>query len=280
MERFGIVGAGIMGQELAQYMSELGRKVILYDSIEAQRSHAIEKIHDRMIRHEREGKVSANKAKESMELITVAHDMDGLGEADFIIECVTEDLEIKRQVFSALDRICRPEVILASNTSALSITAIAAATRRPESVIGIHFMNPVRVMRLVEIVCGLATTRETFTTAKQIVKRLGKEYVESRDYPGFLLNRILMPMINEAIFALYEDAGTVEAIDKVMKLGMNHPMGALGLADLIGLDIVLAVMEELYRGFGDPKYRPCPLLKNYVAAGYLGRKSGRGFYTY
>ncbi len=280
MERFGIVGAGIMGQELAQYISELGCSVILYDSIDAQRTHAIEKIHDRMTRHEREGKLSPDKARESMELITVAPSIDGLGEADFIIECVTEDLEIKRQVFTSLDRICRPEVILASNTSSISITAIAAATKRPESVIGVHFMNPVRVMRLVEIVCGLATTRETFATAKQVVKKLGKEYVESRDYPGFLLNRILVPMINEAIFALYEDAGTVEAIDKVMKLGMNHPMGALGLADLIGLDIVLAVMEELYRGFGDPKYRPCPLLKNYVAAGYLGRKSGRGFYTY
>jgi len=170
--------------------------------------------------------------------------------------------------------------VLASNTSSKSITAIAAATRRPESVIGLHFMNPVRAMRLVEIICGLATTRETFETAKQIVKKAGKEYVESRDYPGFIANRILMPMINEAIFALYEGAGTVEAIDKVMKLGMNQPMGPLELADMVGLDIVLAILDELYRGFGDTKYRPCPLLKKYVAAGYLGKKSGRGFYTY
>ncbi|TAL38047.1 MAG: 3-hydroxybutyryl-CoA dehydrogenase [Spirochaetes bacterium] len=280
MELFGIIGAGIMGLELAEHISERGLRVILYDNNPVQRDVALARVRARMERHEREGKTGAGKADAAMGLIQISAEIEGLAAADIILECVTEDLATKKALFARLDEICKPEVILASITSSISITAIASATRRPESVIGIHFLNPVRVMRLVEIVCGLATTRETFATAKQVVKKLGKEYVEARDYPGFLLNRILMPMINEAIYALYENAGSVEAIDKVMKLGMNHPMGALELADLVGLDIVLAVIEELYRGFGDPKYRPCPLLKQYVAAGYLGRKSGRGFYTY
>jgi 3-hydroxybutyryl-CoA dehydrogenase len=200
--------------------------------------------------------------------------------ADIVIETVTEDFELKKSVFRSLDSICRQGVVLASNTSSLSITALASATKRPESVIGIHFINPARVMKLVEIVSGMATTRETVETAKELTKKLGKVHAESQDYPGFLLNRILVPMINEAIYALYEGAGSAASIDRVMKQGMNLPMGPLELADMIGLDVVLAVIEQLFKGFSDPKYRPCPLLKNYVAAGYLGRKSGRGFYSY
>ncbi|MCU0843374.1 MAG: 3-hydroxyacyl-CoA dehydrogenase NAD-binding domain-containing protein [Spirochaetes bacterium] len=280
MEVLGIVGAGIMGSDLAMFFAESGYRVILNDRDAYRLAAAREKIHDRLTGYERKGRLDAMRMAELESHVETRENLETFSEADIVIECVTEDLGIKKEVFVELDRICRPGVILASNTSSKSITAIAAATKRPESVIGLHFMNPVRAMRLVEIICGLATTRETFETVKQIVKKAGKEYVESRDYPGFIANRILMPMINEAIFALYEGAGTVEAIDKVMKLGMNQPMGPLELADMVGLDIVLAILDELYKGFGDTKYRPCPLLKKYVAAGYQGRKSGRGFYTY
>lgn len=280
MDIFGIVGAGIMGNDLAIFFAESGYRVLLNDIDPYRLDTARGKIHDRLSSYERRGRLDADRMADLESRVEFAESLDEFSRADIVIECVTEDLEIKKGVFAELDGICRPGVVLASNTSSKSITAIAAATRRAESVIGLHFMNPVRAMRLVEIICGLATTRETFETVKQIVKKAGKEYVESRDYPGFIANRILMPMINEAIFALYEGAGTVEAIDKVMKLGMNQPMGPLELADMVGLDIVLAILDELYRGFGDTKYRPCPLLKKYVAAGYLGKKSGRGFYTY
>lgn len=280
MDTFGIVGAGIMGSDLAMFFAESGYRVLLNDRDPNRLDAAREKIHERLSSYERRGRLDAARMADLESRVKCAPTLAEFAGADIVIECVTEDLETKKGVFAELDGICRPGVVLASNTSSKSITAIAAATRRPESVIGLHFMNPVRAMRLVEIICGLATTRETFETAKQIVKKAGKEYVESRDYPGFIANRILMPMINEAIFALYEGAGTVEAIDKVMKLGMNQPMGPLELADMVGLDIVLAILDELYRGFGDTKYRPCPLLKKYVAAGYLGKKSGRGFYTY
>lgn len=280
MDIFGIVGAGIMGNDLAIFFAESGYRVLLNDIDPYRLDTARGKIHDRLSSYERRGRLDADRMADIESRVEFAESLDEFSRADIVIECVTEDLEIKKRVFAELDETCRPGVVLASNTSSKSITAIAAATRRPESVIGLHFMNPVRAMRLVEIICGLATTRETFETVKQIVKKAGKEYVESRDYPGFIANRILMPMINEAIFALYEGAGTVEAIDKVMKLGMNQPMGPLELADMVGLDIVLAILDELYRGFGDTKYRPCPLLKKYVAAGYLGKKSGRGFYTY
>ena len=280
MNYFGIIGAGTMGTDIALMIAELGYKVFLHDIDGQKLTEARGKIEDRMNRYEQEGRITLREKGEILGRIEMQTDMAPVSKVDVVIECVTEDLEIKREVFRRLDELCRPGVLLASNTSSKSITAIASATKRPESVIGMHFMNPVRVMQLVEIVCGLATTRESFEMAKQIVKKCKKKHVEAQDFPGFLANRILMPMINEAIFALYEGAGTVEAIDLAMRLGMNQRMGPLQLADLIGLDIVLAVIEELYRGFGDTKYRPCPLLKNYVAAGYLGKKSGRGFYTY
>jgi 3-hydroxybutyryl-CoA dehydrogenase len=205
---------------------------------------------------------------------------EDLGETDFVIEAATERESLKREIFNKLDDICGKEIILATNTSSLSITKIASATQRPDRVIGMHFMNPVPVMKLVEIIRGLATSDGTFKTVNDLAMQMGKTPVEAQDFPGFISNRVLMPMINEAIYAVFEGVGSIDAIDAVMKLGMNHPMGPLALADLIGLDTCLAIMEVLYQGFGDSKYRPCPLLKKYVDAGYLGKKSGRGFYTY
>ncbi len=280
MQNFGIVGAGVMGTDIAHLAAEAGFQVILYDIDENQLKLAFETIEKRLNRYLEEGRIKHNRISEIKSNIKLHYNIEDLRNADIVLESVPEELAIKHSVFKDLDKICKGGVVIATNTSSISITAIASVTKRPESVIGMHFMNPARAMKLVELVCGLATTMETYETAKTVVKRFGKVFVKSKDFPGFLSNRIFMPMINEAMFALYEGAGTVEAIDKVMKMGMNMPMGPLELADMIGLDVVLAIMEVLYVGFSDPKYRPCPLLKKYVAAGYLGKKSGKGFYTY
>src|SRR5262249_35034387 len=221
-------------------------------------------------------RLTESDKKETMDRIKTSIDLDALREADFVVEAINEDLVTKTELFSNLDSMVRPEVILSSNTSSISITKLAAATVRPDRVIGMHFMNPVPVMKLVELIRGLATSNETFQTVKSLSEQLGKTAVEVNDAPGFVSNRVLMPMINEAIFALYEGVGTAEAIDEIMKLGMRHPMGPLQLADFIGLDVCLAIMNVLYDGFNDPKYRPCPLLKKYVDAGWLGCKSGKG----
>ncbi len=280
MKVFGIVGAGLMGTDIAQHAAETGFDVILYDRDELRLRSAYETIRKRLSRYVEEKRMESGAMSKTLSHIKIHKNIKDLVNAHIVLESITEDIEIKRSVFRELDKICKGGVVLASNTSSISITSLASVTKRPELVIGMHFLNPVKVMKLVEIVSGLVTTRETVETAKDIVKKFGKVFVESKDYPGFLLNRMLMPMINEAIYALYEGAGTVEGIDRVMKKGMNLPMGPLELADMIGLDVILAVIEQLYTGFSDPKYRPCPLLKNYVAAGYLGRKSGRGFYSY
>ena len=238
---------------------------------------AIEKSLGRMVKKE---KISPEDQEAILGRIEGTTSIDDLAKADFVVEAATEDENLKLRIFHDLDEFCKEEVILSSNTSSISITKIAGATGRPERVIGMHFMNPVPVMKLVEIIKGLATTDETYQVTKDLAVKLGKTPVPANDFPGFISNRILMPMINEAIYALFEGVGTVEDIDQVMKLGMNHPMGPLALADLVGLDTVLAILEVLHSGLGDDKYRPCPLLKKYVDAGWLGRKSGRGFYVY
>jgi 3-hydroxybutyryl-CoA dehydrogenase len=226
------------------------------------------------------GKLTAEDRDAALARISTNTELDSLAGADYIVEAIVEDASVKRALFRELDRMMKPEVILSSNTSSISITLLGAATNRPDRVLGMHFMNPVPLMTLVELIRGQVTSPESMTVASDLCKKLGKTAVEAADYPGFIANRILMPMINEAVFALMEGVGTPEAIDTVMKLGMNHPMGPLTLADFIGLDVCLAILEVLHTGLGDPKYRPCPLLRRMVAAGHLGRKSGKGFYAY
>ena len=280
IKMIGVVGAGQMGSGIAQVAAASGFNVIMNDIADAFIQKGLAGISKNMDRMVEKGKLSSQNREEIRARIRGTIQMEEMAEADLVVEAATENEALKLSLFKNLDRICRREIILSSNTSSISITKIASATQRPSQVIGMHFMNPVPVMQLVEIIKGLQTSPVTFSTVRSLAEKMGKTPVEANDFPGFISNRILMPMINEAIYALFEGVGTPEAIDTVMKLGMNHPMGPLALADLIGLDTCLAIMEVLYEGFGDSKYRPCPLLRKHVDAGYLGRKTGRGFYPY
>ena len=280
IQTIGIIGAGTMGNGIAHTAARSGFKVILHDIAESFLDRAVSTIAKNLEREVAKGRITANDKNAVLSRISAVTQNSALSEADFVIEAVIEDIETKLRVFEGMDRIARPDVILASNTSSISITKIASKTKRPDKVIGMHFMNPVPVMPLVEVVRGFATSDETYRMTKELAESLGKTAVEVNDYPGFVSNRVLMPMINEAVYCVMEGVGTAEAIDSVMKLGMNHPMGPLALADLIGLDVCLDIMEVLHSGLGDSKYRPCPLLRKMVDAGHLGRKSGGGFYKY
>jgi 3-hydroxybutyryl-CoA dehydrogenase len=280
VKRVGVIGAGTMGNGIAQVFTQAGFEVRLIDSTAAALDRARATIERSLARFVEKGRMSGAERDAALARLNAGTSVDGVGDCDFIVEAIFEDVEMKRSLFARLDQITRPDVVLASNTSSISITLLGAATNRADKVLGMHFMNPVPVMSLVELVRGQTTSAEAMMTATELCMRLNKTAVESADYPGFIANRVLMPMINEAIFALMEGVGTAESIDTVMKLGMNHPMGPLTLADFIGLDVCLAILDVLHTGLGDPKYRPCPLLRRMVAAGQLGRKSGQGFYKY
>ena len=276
----GVIGAGTMGNGIAQVFAQAGYDVRLVDVAQPMLDRARGTIEKSLAKFVEKGKLAANERDAALARLTTTTGLDALAEADYVVEAVVENADVKRELFGRLDAITRPEVVLSSNTSSISITLIGAATRRPDRVLGMHFMNPVPLMTLVELIRGQATSDATMQTAFDLCTRLGKNGVEAADYPGFIANRILMPMLNEAFFAVMEGVGTPEAIDAVMRGGMNHPMGPLTLADFIGLDVCLAILNVLHDGLGDPKYRPCPLLRRMVAAGHLGRKTGRGFYTY
>ncbi len=279
IKTIGVIGSGTMGSGIAQVAACSGLNVILADVADDLLKKSMAGIDKSLSKLIEKGKLAGPKESLLGRIKTTSR-LEEMKGADFAVEAVTEDFEVKKKVLQELDRILAPEVILSSNTSSISITRLGALTKRPGRFMGMHFMNPVPLMTLVELIKGIATTAETFAAVKALAEKMGKVPVEASDYPGFIANRILMPMINEAVYALMEGVGTPEAIDTVMKLGMNHPMGPLALADLIGLDVCLFIMEVLHQGFADTKYRPCPLLRKMVDAGYLGRKSGRGFYDY
>ncbi|MBJ6749543.1 3-hydroxybutyryl-CoA dehydrogenase [Geomonas anaerohicana] len=280
IRKVGVLGAGQMGSGIAQVLARYETEVVLFDIAQPQLDKALAGIAKNLDRQVQKGELAAEAVQQILKRIVATQKMDDLADCDMAIEAVTEKESLKLEIFRQLDQVVKKDAILASNTSSIPITRIAAVTGRQDKVIGMHFMNPVPVMKLVEVIRGLATSDETFAATSSLVARLQKEMAVSADYPGFIVNRILIPMINEAAFAVFEGIATVEDIDKAMKLGTNQPMGPLTLADFIGLDTCLAIMEVLYQGFKDPKYRPCPLLVKKVEAGHLGRKSGRGFYNY
>jgi len=275
-----VIGAGQMGGGIAQVAAQAGLQVVLNDIDAAFIDKRVAFIDKTLARNVEKGRISTAEKQAILARLVPSTDLQDAAGVDFVVEAAIENMEIKTKIFRRLDEVTRPGVILATNTSSLPITEIAAVTSRPESVIGMHFMNPVPVMTLVEIIRGIATSDAVYQTVEELAKAMGKTPVEVNDYPGFISNRVLMPMINEAIYCVYEGVAEPEAIDQVMKLGMNHPMGPLTLADFIGLDTCLAIMEVLYEGFADSKYRPCPLLRKMVKAGWLGKKSGKGFYAY
>ena len=280
IKTIGVLGAGQMGNGIAHAFSQYGHQVVLFDIAAAQLEKSLKTITQNLERQAKKGAIPETLVGETLRRIKTTQEMADLSDVDFAVEAVTEQEQLKLEIFRKLDGIVKDGAILASNTSSIPITKIASVTKRADKVIGMHFMNPVPVMKLVEVIRGHATSDETFACTSELVAKLEKEIAVSQDYPGFIVNRILIPMINEAVFALYEGIATAEDIDKGMKLGTNQPMGPLTLADFIGLDTVLAIANVLYEGFKDPKYRPCPLLVKMVNAGYMGRKSGRGFYTY
>jgi 3-hydroxybutyryl-CoA dehydrogenase len=275
-----VVGAGTMGNGIAQVFAQAGFDVRLVDAAAGALDRAKTTIEKSLAKLVEKSRLTAAERDGALERLSTGTNVDLLADSDYVVEAIFEDQQAKQSLFARLDQLTRPDIILSSNTSSISITALGAATNRPERVLGMHFMNPVPLMSLVELIRGQATSADSMLVAAELCMRLNKTAVEASDYPGFIANRILMPMINEAIFALMEGVGTADSIDKVMKLGMNHPMGPLTLADFIGLDVCLAILEVLHEGLGDPKYRPCPLLRRMVAAGHLGRKSGQGFYRY
>jgi 3-hydroxybutyryl-CoA dehydrogenase len=276
----GVVGAGTMGSGIAQTFAQAGFDVRLVDVAEPMLDRARRGVESSLAKFVEKGRLSTADRDAALARLACGTSVDVLASADLVVEAIVEDVHAKTALFGALDGLTGPACILASNTSSISITALGGATKRPDKVLGMHFMNPVPIMALVELIRGQATSDASMAIARELCARLGKTAVEAGDYPGFIANRVLMPMINEAIFAVMEGVGTPEAVDTVMKLGMNHPMGPLALADLIGLDVCLAILNVLHEGFGDPKYRPCPLLRRMVDAGQIGRKSGRGFYIY